>query len=74
MLATTAPIERGVIDKSGTIHALDKHSGLPRCGALVVSVRTIDKIQPIAVDTPRADLHQYVTCNACLLALGVPAK
>jgi hypothetical protein len=77
MIATTAPTERGTIGdsreprpKNPTIHALDKHSGLPRCGAALVSVRGITKMTPIPVDTPRAELGQWLTCAPCLRELG----
>lgn len=70
MMATTAPTLRGTIDKTGIIHALDKHSGLPRCAAPVISSPAVDKIIPIPVDTPRADLKNWLTCKACLRELG----
>lgn len=70
MMATTAPTQRGIIDKTGIIHALDKHSGLPRCAAPVISARAVDRVLPIPVDTPRTDLKTWLTCKACLRELG----
>lgn len=78
MLATTAPIDRGTLqdsrvrNKDARIHALDKHSGLPRCGTAIFSVRGIEKMTPIPIDTPRAELGQWITCKPCLRELGAP--
>lgn len=75
MMATTAPTRRGIIDKSDTKHALDKHSGLPQCGAKVVSSHFVSMVMPdIPVDTPRAELARWITCKACLREMGAPAE
>lgn len=78
MIATTAPTKRGIIQrdpaKVPVVHALDKHSGLPRCGAEAM-VRFVTPTDPqIPVDTPRVELKDWLTCKPCLREMGAPAE
>lgn len=76
MIATTAPTKRGIIqrDPAKLVHALDKHNGLPRCGAEAL-VRFVKPWDPqIPVDTPRVELKDWLTCKPCLREMGAPAE